>query len=53
MSSIKEENRIMSLDFLKENHTGLIILSNDTEFVIQINAKKESDKSNFSFKTRC
>ena len=40
LSSIKEENRIMSLDFLKENHTGLIILSNDTEFVIQINAKK-------------
>ena len=40
LSSIKEENRIISLDFLKENHTGLIILSNDTEFVIQINAKK-------------
>ena len=40
LSSIKEKNRIMSLDFLKENHTGLIILSNDTEFVIQINAKK-------------
>ena len=40
LSSIKEENRIMSLDFLKENHTGLIILSNDTDFVIQINAKK-------------
>ncbi len=40
LSSIKEENRIISLDFLKENHTGLIILSNDTEFVIEINEKK-------------
>ena len=40
LSSIKEENRIISLDFLKTNHTGLIILSNDPEFVIQINAKK-------------
>ena len=40
MSSISERKRIKSLDFLKENYTGLIILSNDTEFVIQINAKK-------------
>tara|TARA_B100000953_G_scaffold66714_4_gene53447 strand:- start:237 stop:971 length:735 start_codon:yes stop_codon:yes gene_type:complete len=40
LSSISERKRIKSLDFLKENHTGLIILSNDTEFVIQINAKK-------------
>ena len=40
MSSINEGNRIISLDFLKESHTGLIILSNDTQFVNQINEKK-------------
>ncbi|MAU63287.1 MAG: pseudouridylate synthase [Flavobacteriaceae bacterium] len=40
LSSIKEENRVISLDFLKENYTGLMILSNDTEFISQINAKK-------------
>jgi len=50
LSSIKEKNRIISLDFLKENHTGLIILSNDTEFIIQINAKKNLIKQIFHLK---
>ncbi len=50
LSSIKEKNRIISLDFLKENHTGLIILSNDAEFIIQINAKKNLIKQIFHLK---
>tara|TARA_B100000767_G_scaffold79806_1_gene76518 strand:- start:2374 stop:3087 length:714 start_codon:yes stop_codon:yes gene_type:complete len=40
LSSIKEGNRIISIDFLKESHTGLIILSNDNQFVTLINKKK-------------
>ena len=31
---------IKSIDFLKENYTGLLLLSNDNEFINKINAKK-------------
>ena len=39
LSSMDEIKGIVSLDFLKENYLGLIILSNDVKFMNQINLK--------------
>tara|TARA_B100000767_G_scaffold147598_1_gene139059 strand:- start:4903 stop:5622 length:720 start_codon:yes stop_codon:yes gene_type:complete len=41
---------IKSIDFLKENYTGLLLLSNDNEFVNKINAKKKSITQIFHIK---
>ena len=41
LSSI-ELKGVKSIDFLKENYTGLLLLSNDNAFINKINAKKKS-----------
>ncbi len=43
---------IKSIDFLKENYTGLILLSNDNKFINKINSKKKIDNSDFSSKIK-
>ena len=50
LSSIDEIKGIVSLDFLKENYLGLIILSNDVKFMNQINLKRKSTKQIFHLK---
>ena len=50
LSSIDEIKGIVSLDFLKENYLGLIILSNDVKFMNQINLKRKSIKQIFHLK---
>ena len=49
LSSI-ESKGIKSIDFLKENYTGLLLLSNDNQFVNKINAKKKSITQIFHLK---
>ena len=49
LSSI-ELRGVKSIDFLKENYTGLLLLSNDNEFINKINAKKKSITQIFHLK---
>jgi len=41
---------IKSIDFLKENYTGLLLLSNDNKFINKINSKKKSITQIFHLK---
>ena len=49
LSSI-ELKGVKSIDFLKENYTGLLLLSNDNAFINKINAKKKSITQIFHLK---
>ena len=42
ISSLDDVSRFTSLDFLRDNYTGLIVISNDTKFINQMHNKLQS-----------
>ena len=42
ISSLEDVSRFTSLDFLRDNYTGLIVISNDTKFINQMHNKLQS-----------
>ena len=42
LSSLEDVSRFTSLDFLRDNYTGLIVISNDTKFINQMHNKLQS-----------
>ena len=42
ISSLEYVSRFTSLDFLRDNYTGLIVISNDTKFINQMHNKLQS-----------
>jgi len=42
LSSLDDVSRFTSLDFLRDNYTGLIVISNDTKFINQMHNKLQS-----------